>query len=50
MVRFFRVSDLVSVLQQKHAEGTMTKFRKELLKAEGVYKILCNWIIPSDIG
>ncbi|AEF93620.1 IstB domain protein ATP-binding protein [Desulfotomaculum nigrificans CO-1-SRB] len=34
IVRFFRVSDLVSVLQQKHAEGTLTKFRKELLKAD----------------
>lgn len=34
VVRFFRVADLVSTLQQKHAEGTLGKFRRELLKAE----------------
>ena len=33
-VRFFRVADLVSTLQQKHAEGTLGRFRRELLKAE----------------
>lgn len=34
VVRFFRVADLVSTLQQKYAEGTLGRFRRELLKAE----------------
>lgn len=31
-VRFFRVADLVSLLQQKYAEGRIGAFRKELAK------------------
>ena len=34
IVRFFRVADLVSTLQQKHADGTLNRFRRELLKTE----------------
>ena len=33
-VRFFRVADLISTLQQKYTEGTLVRFRKELLKAD----------------
>lgn len=31
-VKFFRVADLISILQQKYAEGTLVRFRRELLK------------------
>lgn len=30
LVRFFRVADLVSLLQFKHGDGTLTKFRRNL--------------------
>lgn len=33
-VRFFRVADLVSTLQQKHAEGALLRFQRELRKSE----------------
>ena len=31
-VKFFWVADLIATLQQKHTEGTLVKFRRELLK------------------
>ena len=33
-VRFFRVADLIATLQQKYTEGTLVRFRRELLKAD----------------
>lgn len=33
-VKFFRVADLIATLQQKHAEGTLVRFRRELLKID----------------
>ncbi|MCC5468680.1 IS21-like element helper ATPase IstB [Pelosinus baikalensis] len=30
--KFFRVADLIAILQQKHTEGLLVKFRRELLK------------------
>ena len=33
-VRFFRVADLVALLQEKHQMGTLTKFQKELATCE----------------
>ena len=33
-VRFFRVADLISKLKKKYTEGTLVKFRRELLKAD----------------
>lgn len=34
LVRFFRVADLVNLLQFKHGDGTLTKFRREIAKAD----------------
>lgn len=33
-VKFFRVADLIAILQQKYTEGTLVKFRRELLKLD----------------
>ncbi|WP_235918968.1 IS21-like element helper ATPase IstB [Heliomicrobium undosum] len=41
-VRFYRVADLVSLLQQKHAEGRLQRFRQELMK--------CELLILDELG
>ena len=33
-VRFFPVAGLIATLQQKYTEGTLVRFRRELLKAD----------------
>lgn len=34
LVRFFRVADLVSILQYKYGDGTLARFRRKLAKAD----------------
>src|SRR5690606_11498338 len=41
-VRFFRVAELVSLLQSKHQAGTLTRFKKELDQ--------CDLIILDELG
>ncbi|KRW90768.1 ATP-binding protein [Alicyclobacillus tengchongensis] len=41
-VRFFRVSDLVAILQDKHESGTLARFQKELST--------CELLILDEVG
>jgi DNA replication protein DnaC len=41
-VRFYRVSELVAKLQEKHTSGTLTRFHKDLLK--------CDLLILDEVG
>jgi DNA replication protein DnaC len=41
-VRFFRVPDLVAILQDKHQTGTLARFQKEL--------IACDLLILDEVG
>lgn len=41
-VRFYRVSELVAKLQEKHASGTLTRFQKELMK--------CDLLVLDEVG
>lgn len=41
-VRFFRVADLIALLQSKHQEGTLTRFKKELNH--------CELLILDELG
>lgn len=41
-VRFFRVPDLVALLQEKHQAGTLTRFQKEITS--------CDLLILDEVG
>ena len=41
-VRFYRVSELVAKLQERHVSGTLTRFQKELMR--------CDLLILDEVG
>ena len=41
-VRFFRVSELVAKLQEKHSSGTLMRFHKDLMK--------CDLLVLDEVG